>query len=201
MDHLDVVARAGATNPVTAGLALDLGSGLLEDVLDVGPSGGRATGHERGAVTGTLLTTRDTRADEKEALGLELEAAAGRVGVVRVTTVNDDVALVHVGEELSNEVVDGLAGLDKKDDTAGALELGAELLNRVGANDVGAYKRSVDGYAVVGLSSLYSPLASFSRKWSTLEVVLDCQLQDLGERPNENSRNHQTEVSARWPPE
>jgi hypothetical protein len=57
---------------------------------------------------------------------------------VRVTTVNDDVALLEVGLELGDEVVDGLAGLDEEDDTTGRLELGAELLDRVGANDVGA---------------------------------------------------------------
>jgi hypothetical protein len=43
-----------------------------------------------------------------------------------------------VGEELSDKVVDGLAGLDKEDDTAGRLELGAEVLDRLGTDNVGA---------------------------------------------------------------
>lgn len=64
-------------------------------------------------MAGTLLTAGDTRADEEEALGLELVRPADRVGVVRVAAVDDDVALVEVGGELLNEGVDGLAGLDE----------------------------------------------------------------------------------------
>lgn len=48
---------------------------------------------------------------------------------MRVTTVNDDVALFKVGDELRDELVNGIASLDEKDDFAGALELGNELLN------------------------------------------------------------------------
>lgn len=138
VDHLDVVAGTSLTDPVTAWLAVDLGSSLLEDVLDVGPSLGGSTGHERGSVTGTLLTTRNTRANVEDALGLELLAAADGVGVVRVTTVNDNVTLLHVGDKLVNKVVDSLSSLDEKDHTARLLELGAELLNRVSTNDIGA---------------------------------------------------------------
>ena len=104
----------------------------------MGPGGIATTGHQGRAVTGTLLTTRDTGADEEQALGLELVSAADRVGVVRVTTVDDDVSLLEVRLELGNEVVDGLTGLDEEDDAAGTLELGAELLDGVGADDVGA---------------------------------------------------------------
>lgn len=64
--------------------------------------------------------------------------SSDRVGVVGVTTVNDDVTLLEVRLELSNEVVDGLTGLDEEDDSPRPLELSAELLNGVGANDVGA---------------------------------------------------------------
>ena len=135
----------GLADPVTAGLALGLRSGLLEDLLDVGPGGVRSTGHEGRAVSGTLLTTRDTGTDEQETLGLELLGSSDRVGVVRVTTVNDDVALLEVRLELSNEVVDGLTGLDEEDDSSGSLEVGAELLDRLGADDVGACE--LDGFA------------------------------------------------------
>ena len=128
----------GLADPVAARLALSLSGGFLEDLLDVGPGGIATTGHQRRAVTGTLLTTRDTGADEEQALGLELVGAADRVGVVRVTTVDDDVSLLEVRLELGNEVVDGLAGLDEEDDAARTLELGAELLDGVGADDVGA---------------------------------------------------------------
>lgn len=46
VDHLDVVASTGFTDPVTAWLAVDLRGGLLEDLLDGGPCGGGTTGHE-----------------------------------------------------------------------------------------------------------------------------------------------------------
>jgi hypothetical protein len=44
-----------------------------------------------------------------------------------------------VGYELLDEGVDGGAGLDEEDHLTGALELGNKLLDRLGANDVGAY--------------------------------------------------------------
>lgn len=162
MDHLNVVAGTGLTDPVTARLTLGLSSGLLcnpilvnscvcrskrcwkltEDLLNVGPGGIRTTGHKRRTVSGTLLTTRDTRADKQETLGLELMGSSDRVGVVGVTTVNDDVTLLEVRLELSNEVVDGLTSLDEEDDSPRPLELSAELLNGVGADDVGAFAGS-----------------------------------------------------------
>ena len=40
--------------------------------------------------------------------------------------------------DLANEVVDDLAGLDEEHDLPGLLQLGAQLLNRVGADDLGA---------------------------------------------------------------
>jgi hypothetical protein len=111
---------------------------LTEDLLDVRPCGIGTTGHEGRTVSGTLLTTRDTGTDKEETLGLELVGSSDRVGVVRVTTVNDDVALLEVGLELTDEVVDGLTGLDEEDDSPGLGELAAELLDRVGTNDVGS---------------------------------------------------------------
>jgi hypothetical protein len=56
---------------------------------------------------------------------------------VRVTTVNDDIALLEVRLELSDEVVDGLTGLDEKDDSPGSGELLTKLLDGVGTDDVG----------------------------------------------------------------
>ena len=138
VDHLDIVAGTGLADPVTAGLTVGLGSSLLEDLLDVGPGGIGTTGHERGTVTGTLFTTRDTGADKEETLGLELLGAADGVGIVRVTTVDDDIALLEVGHELLNESVNGGTGLDEEDHLTGALELGNKLLDGLGANDVGA---------------------------------------------------------------
>lgn len=112
--------------------------GLTENLLDVGPSSVRTTGHERGTVPGTLLTARDTGTDKEQTLGLELLGTADRVGVVRVTTVDNDITLLEERLELADKVVNGLAGLDEENDTTGSFELFAELLDRVGADNVGA---------------------------------------------------------------
>ncbi len=54
-----------------------------------------------------------------------------------VTAIDDDVTGFEEGGELGDELVDGGAGLDEEDDLAGALELGSELLDGVGADDLG----------------------------------------------------------------
>jgi hypothetical protein len=111
---------------------------LTEDLLDVWPCGIGTTWHDGRSVPGTLLTTGNTGTDEKETLGLELVSSSDGVRVVRVTTVNDDVALLEVWLELANEVIYGLSGLDEENDTTGGLEALAEFLNGVSADDVGA---------------------------------------------------------------
>ena len=110
---------------------------LTEDLLDVGPSGVTPTRHEGRSVPRALLATRHTRANKEEAFGLELMCAANRVRVVGVSTVDDDVSLLEVRFELADEIIDSPPGLDEKDDPTGLLQFGAELLDRVGANDVG----------------------------------------------------------------
>lgn len=135
MDHLNVVTGTLVTDPVTAGLAVALGSDALENVLNVGPSGLVTTGHERGSVTGTLLTTGDTTADEADALAVEVLSTAVAVGEVGVTTVNDDITLLEERQKGLDEVINGFASHDEEHDTAGALELGAELLDGVSTND------------------------------------------------------------------
>ena len=135
VDHLDVVASTLVTNPITAGLSVALSGDALEDVLDVGPGGFVTTGHERGAVTGTLLTTRDTAADEANSLLGEVPGSAVAIREVRVTAINNDVALLKERKEGLDEVIDGLSSHDQEHNATRTLELRAELLNRVGAND------------------------------------------------------------------
>jgi hypothetical protein len=183
VNHLDVVASTVVTNPLTAGLAVRLGRDVLEDVLDVRPGLLITTGHDGGAVAGTLLTARDTGTDEADALALEVLSAAVGVGVVRVATVNDDVTLLKtVLEEELNEVVDGLAGHDEEHHAAGSLELGDKLLDAVCANNAlslslvleelvdlgdGAVE-SNDGVAVVG--SVEDQVLAHDRKANETEV-------------------------------
>jgi hypothetical protein len=163
VDHFDVVAGTGLADPVATWLTLGLGGGLLEDFLDVWPSGVGTTWHEGWTVSGTLLTTRDTGTDKEQALGLELVGSSDRVRVVRVTTVNDDVALLEVGLELADEVVHGLTGLDEEDDSPWGLELGAQLLDGVGADNVGACSWS----------------AIESRVWRRLRLTLGLVLKEV----------------------
>ena len=137
MYHLHVVSGTALADPVSTGLTLDLRRSLLEDLLDGGPSGSRSTGHERGTVASTLLTARNTRANEQQTNSLELLCATDGIGIVRVTTIKDDVTGLKMGLELSNKVVDGRASLDEQDDLAGPLQLGDKFLNRVSALDFG----------------------------------------------------------------
>lgn len=135
MNHLDVVTSTLVTNPLTASLAIALGRDALEDVFDVRPCGLVTTGHDRGTVTGTLLTTGDTGADKSETLGGQVFCSAVGVGEMRVTTIDDDIALLQEGQEDLDPVVHGLTSLDEQHDAAGALELGDELLVGVGTNN------------------------------------------------------------------
>ena len=133
----------------------------------MGPGGVGTTGHERGTVSGTLLTTRDTGTNKEQTLLLELVSSSDRVGVVRVTTVNDDVALFEVRLELGDKVVDGLAGLDEENDTAGTLEVLAQLLDRTGADNVGPLGFVLEEVVDLGggTKSQYRVLAS-SEAWT-----------------------------------
>ncbi len=64
VNHLHVVSSTILANPITAGLAVSLGGGLLKDFFDCWPGSGGATGHERRAIASTLFTTGDTRTDK-----------------------------------------------------------------------------------------------------------------------------------------
>lgn len=101
-------------------------------------------------MTGTLLTTRNTGTDKKQALLLKFGSATDRIGEVRVTSIDDDVALLEVRLKLLDERVDSRASLDEKDDFAGRLELGAELFDRVSADDGLAWRTqaNVSEYAL-----------------------------------------------------
>ena len=135
MDHLDKVTGSLVSNPLAARLAVALGGDVLEDVLDERPGLLVSTGHDRGTVAGTLLATRNTGTNEADSLGSQVAGATVAVGEVRVATIDDDVTLLEEREERGNEVVNGRSGLDKEHDSAGRLELRAELLKRLGAHD------------------------------------------------------------------
>lgn len=135
VDHLDVVTGTLVTNPVTARLVVALSRDALEDVLDRRPGSLVTTGHHGRTVAGALLATGNAGANEVETLGLEVLGPPVGVGEVRVSTINDDVSGVEQGQEGLDPVVDGLASLHEKHNTAGLLEGGDELLGGVGANN------------------------------------------------------------------
>ncbi|EEQ40117.1 hypothetical protein CLUG_04245 [Clavispora lusitaniae ATCC 42720] len=96
VDHLNVMTSASITNPVTTWLTIRLGGNGLEDVLDVWPSIWVTTWHQRRSVTGTLFTTRNTRANKKDSLLLQFLVTTVRVWEVGVTTINDNITLLQV---------------------------------------------------------------------------------------------------------
>jgi hypothetical protein len=138
VNHLDVVTGAGLTNPITARLIERLGSSSLEDGFDCGPGCCRTTGHERGTMTGTLLSSRNTGTNEQEALRLELLGPSDGIGIVGVTAINDDITLLQMGDELLDEGVNSITSFDEEDDFSWSLQLGSELLDGVSALDFGA---------------------------------------------------------------
>lgn len=105
------------------------------------------------------------------------------------TSVDDDVALLKERLELADKVVHladsrgsatsddsapsdsthGLASLDEEDDLARRLEEAAELLNRVGADNRLSCAALV---STLRSPAAHAPLASLSRKASTLATVL-----------------------------
>lgn len=63
-----------------------------------------------------LLSSRNSHAHEQKTLSLELSGSSDGVWVVRISSVNDDVSLLHDGRELSDQSVDGLSSLNEEDD-------------------------------------------------------------------------------------
>jgi hypothetical protein len=172
VDHLDIVASTLVTNPLAARVAIALGGDALEDVLDVRPSFLVTSGHYRRSVSSTFLTSGNSGTDESNALGGQVFRSAVGVGEMRVTTIDDDVAFLDVGEKGLNEVVDGLAGHDEEHHPTRFLELAHEILDGVGTLD-GFSCGDLYQYRVLPLQGAGwgVPLASFARKWSTLDTV------------------------------
>ena len=121
VDHLDVVARAVFADPVAAGRAVfDLGGDGLEDRLDVRPRCGIAAGHDGGAEARAFFAAGDAGADEENAFVREGFGAAVGIGEEGVAAVDDDVALFEMGQDVVDDLVDGVAGLDHEHDAARA---------------------------------------------------------------------------------
>jgi hypothetical protein len=139
VNHLDEVTSTLISDPLAASFSVALGRDILEDILKVGPGLLVSSWHDRRSVSGTLLTTRNTGTNKSDALLGELLGSAVGVWEVRVSTIDNDIALLQEWEESGNEVVDGLTGLDEKHNSSWSLQLLAKLLNRMGTDDRLAY--------------------------------------------------------------
>ena len=137
--HFDVVASAGLTHPISARVSLNLGRGLLENLLDSRPGITRTTRHERGAITGAFLTTGHTRPNEEESLGFEFLDATDCIGIVRISAVNNDVTLFEMGGQLIDKVINSWPGFNEQDDLARALEFCNELFYGVCTLNFGSW--------------------------------------------------------------
>ena len=70
VDHFHVVAGTVAAHPIaTRAAVFYFGSNSLEEVFDVGPSGGVAAGHDARAFECALLAAGDARAHVEQAFG------------------------------------------------------------------------------------------------------------------------------------
>ena len=168
--HFDIVASAGLTHPISAGISLNLSRGLLENLLDGRPGSRRTTGHERGTITGAFLTTRHTRPNEEKSLSFEFLDATDCIGIVRVSAVYDYVTLFEMGGQLFDEIIYSGPSFNEKDDLARTLEFCNELFYGVCTLNIGSWVILSLDWKWIG-RGVKVPLASFARKWSTLEVV------------------------------
>src|ERR1043165_4740336 len=140
VDHFDVMAGAVFADPIAAGGAiLDFGGDLLENLLDVGPGGGRTAGHNARAVPRALFAAGNAGADVEQALGLDVFGPAHGVLEERIAAVNDDVAGFEMREQVLDELIHGGAGLDHEHDAARLLEQAGQFLEGMSADDVSAF--------------------------------------------------------------
>jgi len=128
VNHLDVMAGTAFAHPVAAGhIAFHLRGDGLENILYERPRGGRTAGHDAGSLARAFLAAAHAGADVKQTFALAILCAAAGVIEQRVAAVNDDVAGREVRDELLDEFVHRLAGLDEHHHSARQLELGNHL--------------------------------------------------------------------------
>jgi hypothetical protein len=96
-----------------------------------------ATGHDAGAGSSTLLASGNPGAHEADALFRQVSGAAGGVWVMRVTTVDDDVAFFHAAlvEEPLDEVINRPSGHDEHHRATEFSEHRDEVLDGAGTDN------------------------------------------------------------------
>ena len=128
MDGLHQVARSTGTDVGDAGSVLHLSRHLVHQALNGVVRGFGAAGHHAGAFQSTLGTTGHTHADEAEALALELFYPALGVVIVRVATIDEQIAFLEVWGDLINNSIHSWTCLDHHQDPARTLQFANEIL-------------------------------------------------------------------------
>jgi hypothetical protein len=119
----------------------------------------------------SFLAARNTRSNEEKSLRFKFFGAADRIGIMGVSTIDDDITFLQVRLEEFDEVIDRRSSLYQKNDFARFLELRDELLYGMCALDVCTFaSRTMRSY-LGGSMRQIKPFASFARKASTLDVV------------------------------
>jgi len=104
----------------------------------------RPAGHDGRTLARPLLATGDPGADVEQALGLDPRGSPDGVVVVGVAAIDDDVTLIEQTEQSLDEIVHRLAGLDQQHHSSGCGERINQLLDTVGADNLGALGVALD---------------------------------------------------------
>ena len=147
MYHLDEVTCAIFADPVAARRAvLDLRADGLENRLDVLPRGGRAAGHHARTFERALFATGDAGSEVELALGFNIRGSADGVREVRVTAVDENVAVVQQRQELLDHIVHSLSCLDHHEHLARFFQIVHQFFKAVAADDVLTCGSAVDEF-------------------------------------------------------
>lgn len=127
VNHFDEMARGTAAHVGDARFAVHFGGDGLKRGGDTVVMFATAAGHDAGTVTRSFFAAADADAHETDAFGFKLSNAAVGVGVMRVSTVDDEVVFVEQRSELADNGVDDRPGGHKQHNVARRFELGEEI--------------------------------------------------------------------------
>ena len=135
MDHLDVVAGTAIAQPLAAGNAVDLGGDRLKHVADRRPRRCRTARHQRWAVPSAVLAAGNTHADKVDPLDGQFAPAAVAVLIIRIASIDQDIAGIEQWQQLLDHRLDRLAGGNHQHDDPRMAKLADELQQAVGRRD------------------------------------------------------------------
>mmetsp|Transcript_1722 Transcript_1722/g.1889 ORF Transcript_1722/g.1889 Transcript_1722/m.1889 type:complete len:461 (-) Transcript_1722:3-1385(-) len=135
--HLDVMPRTIITEPIAARHApIHFGGDVLKHLLDQGPPLFCSTRHDRRTKKSTFLAPGNTTPNEVDPRFATSFRATVCVIEVGVATIDDNVTLLHEGDQLVNPNVGDFAGHHHQHHLSGRCDLREELFHRVCTNNV-----------------------------------------------------------------